>query len=286
LPDSGGVDTLVVNGNFNSYLWSTGKVGDTLTVTDSGYYSVAVVDSNGCSNSYTIHIIRDLATPLVYVTSDTITAKPGDEVIFPLRIFYSRHLPPSGDTEWVGTMSFNRTVMAPVDNTLPSTISGEERTITLRGVRPADMEAGVLIPIPFKIAWGDSVQSVVSIESFDFTVGKKAVIFRYNGLLKLDVCTAGGNRLFSETGRLLMQQNHPNPTGSFTTIDLDLLELGHHELFIADMVGRRVRSILDGDYKPGHYTLDLDLRELPRGNYMYVLQTPSAVLSRVLNIER
>lgn len=286
LPDSGGVDTLVVGGSFNSYLWNNGKTGDTLTVFDSGYYSVAVVDSNGCSSTATIHIVRDLATPLVYVTTDTITATPGDQVIFPLRIFSSRHLIPSGDTEWVAQMSFNRTVMAPVDNTLPSSITGEIRTITIQGFRPSPLEVGTLLPIPFKIAWGDTTQTVVSVDAFDFTTGKKAVILRYNGLLKLNVCTAGGNRLFSETGRLLLQQNHPNPTASFTTIDVDLLEQGPHDLFISDLVGRRVRTIISGEYKPGHYTLDLDLRDLPKGNYIYVLQTPSAVLSRILTIER
>ncbi|MBS1904506.1 MAG: hypothetical protein JSS75_12430 [Bacteroidetes bacterium] len=286
LPDSGGVDTLVVGGNLNSYLWNTGKIGDTLTVFDSGYFSVAVVDSNGCSSTTTIHIIRDLATPLVYVATDTITASPGDRVVFPLKIVSSRNLLPSGDTSWVATMSFNKTLLAPEDQSIPSTITGDIRTLTLSGFRPQTLDVGTLLPIPCNVYWGDSAETVVSIDAFDFTSGKKAVILRYSGLLKVNVCTAGGQRLFSQSGNVGITQSRPNPTASYAQIDVDLIEDGHTNLFLTDLVGRKIRDVMSGDYKHGHYSFDLDLRELPRGNYLYVLQTPSQLFSRILTIER
>jgi len=41
--------TLSVNGNYNSYLWSTSETTATITVTQPGSYYVTVVDTNGCS---------------------------------------------------------------------------------------------------------------------------------------------------------------------------------------------------------------------------------------------
>ncbi len=286
LPDSGGVDSLFVGGGYTSYGWSTGKAGDTLVILDSGYYSVAVTDSNGCSGTATIHIVRDLATPVVDIATDTITANPCDTVTFPVKIIYSRNLPPSGATNWTTTISFNRTLLVPVDNSIPSVTNGRIRTLTLTGVRPDLLEIGVLRAVPFIVCLGDTTETVVSVETFDFSNGKKAIISKYNGLLKINVCTAGGNRLFSDDGRLLLSQNHPNPAYSITTIDLDLLEEGRSRLFIADMLGRTIKTIYSDERKAGHYSFEVDLRDLPEGKYIYVLHTPSAIRSRIMNIER
>lgn len=286
LPDSLGTDTLYVSGNYSSALWNNGTIGDTLIVTDSGYFSIAVVDSNGCNGTATIHITRDLATPYIIVWTDTIRANPGDNVTFPLRLKATPALIPSGDTTWLTTMTFNKTLLAPVDKTIPSVINGERRTLTLNGIRPTPMIEGVLLPVPCIVAFGDTTQTVVDIQTFDFTSGKKSVIYRYNGLLIVNTCNAGGTRLYDASGKLGMGQTHPNPTSDRTQLDFDLLEDGDHELFLSDLVGRRVLTVFDEEKKAGHYTMDLDLRALPKGNYMYVLRTPSAVFSRILTIER
>jgi hypothetical protein len=286
LPDSAGIDTLYLGGTYPTALWNTGAVGDTLVVTDSGYYSVSVVDSNGCSATATIHLIRDPATPFIIVWTDTITASPGDHIVYPIRLRATPAIIPSGDTTWLTTMTFNKTLLAPENKSIQSVINGDMRTLTFTGIRPTPMIQGVLMPIPCIVGFGDTTETVVNIQTFDFTSGKRGVIYRYNGLLKVTTCNAGGTRLYDENGLSKMGQTHPNPTAGRAELDLDLLEDGYHELFLSDLVGRRLMTISSGEFKHGHYSMTLELESLPKGNYMYVLRTPSAVLSRILTIER
>ena len=52
-------------------------------------------------------------------------------------------------------------------------------------------------------------------------------ITTYNGLFKLTkLCTQGGVRLFSEFDTLMLGQNVPNPSYSYTTIKYGLMEDG------------------------------------------------------------
>ncbi len=287
LPDSGGVDSLFVSGgNFVSYNWSTGQSGDSIEILDSGLYTVTVTDSNGCTATTSIQIVRDLSLPFVIIAMDTIVANPGDVINFPIKIVYSRNLPPSGATDWISTISFNHTLMAPINTGTQSTTTGETRTLNYQGVRPVPLELGPLQnPITYVAALGDTSETVVSVDLFDFTNGRKPLIIKHNGLLKINVCTAGGERLYSEDGKIRLGQSHPNPASTATTIDVDLREDGKTVLLISDMLGRTVRTLANGEYKKGHYTFDVDLHDLSKGSYLYVLQTPTAVQSKILTVE-
>ncbi len=56
-PDTSAVDSLILNaGVFNSYQWSTNSTTQTITVYNSGTYSVCVSDSNSCSSCDTIQV--------------------------------------------------------------------------------------------------------------------------------------------------------------------------------------------------------------------------------------
>jgi hypothetical protein len=286
MPDSGGFDTLFVGSGYKTYQWSTGKIGDTLVILDSGTYFCTVTDSNGCIGIASINIPRDSLTVYVDVGTDTLEASPGDIVDFPVRLIRSRHLPPSGATKWVTTFTFNRTLLAPKDNVYPSNTVGRWRTLTFDGNRPDFMEQGVMLPVEYIVALGDTTETPIIVETFAFTNGRVTYVTRYNGLLRIKVCTSGGTRLYSDDGRLLLSQNHPNPASGITTIGVDLREEGHTELILCDMLGRKVRTIINGEYKIGHLDFDLDVSDLPRGKYVYVLQTPTAVRSKILQIER
>jgi large repetitive protein len=59
--------TLNAGSNFASYVWSDNTTQSTLTVSAGGDYTVTVTDGNGCTNSRTVNIIRNL-NPLPTIT--------------------------------------------------------------------------------------------------------------------------------------------------------------------------------------------------------------------------
>src|SRR5437762_557264 len=130
-------------------------------------YSVSVVDSNGCSGNASIFINRGIGPPSITVSLDTLEGAPCDHIVFPIRIDTSKNMPPSGATDYVAVITFNESLLAPVDNSLPSVIIDSAnhrwRTITLRGVRPDAQVDGILMlanavtGVEFAIGLGDTI---------------------------------------------------------------------------------------------------------------------------------
>ncbi|MCB9293599.1 MAG: gliding motility-associated C-terminal domain-containing protein [Lewinellaceae bacterium] len=54
-----GASTTLSAGTFESYLWSTGEVAPTITVSSAGAYSVTVTDGQGCSGEAAVEVARD-----------------------------------------------------------------------------------------------------------------------------------------------------------------------------------------------------------------------------------
>ncbi|MDP4219723.1 MAG: hypothetical protein Q8916_10625 [Bacteroidota bacterium] len=287
MADTGGVDTLTLSGSFASTLWSTGSTSDTLIISDSGTYSVTITDTNGCKGTAEITIIRDISPPEITLSLDTLEGAPCDDILIPIRIDTSKNMPPSGATDFVTEITFDASLLAPVDKSIPSVINGRWRTLTIHGTRPDNQIDGILSGIEFTVALGDSVSTIIKIETFVFTNGKKVKITTYNGLFKLTkLCQEGGTRLFAQSDSLLLGQNIPNPAQTITTIKYSLLEEGSSKLWITDILGRHVATLLDEIVKPGQYVARVDLTGYPAGNYFYILQTPTAVKRRMMRIER
>ncbi len=287
LPDVGGTDTLTLSAQFVTNQWSTGATTDTLFISDSGTYSVTVTDTNGCKATAFVTIPRDISPPEITLSFDTLSAAPCDHIIFPLRIDTSKNMPPSGATNYVTEVTFDETLLAPVDKSIQSSIKGGWRTLTLNGIRPDFQVDGVLPGIEFIVALGDTIVTPIKIETFTFSNGKKVKITTYNGLFKLSgLCQQGGTRLFSEFDTLMLGQNTPNPAHSYTTIKYSLLEDGNSKLWVTDVLGRKVISVFDDIAKAGNYSVQLNTSSLTTGNYFYLLQTPTAIWRKMMRIER
>ena len=96
---------------------------------------------------------------------------------------------------------------------------------------------------------------------------------RVDGLLRMDICREGGERLFDATGRISLEPNHPNPFNSITQLTYETIEKGRTELYILDMLGRRVATLVDTEREPGRYRVYFDAGALPSGVYIAVLRT-------------
>jgi len=287
MADVGGVDTLTLDGTFVSYLWNTGSTSDTAFVTDSGTYYVDVVDTNGCKATAGIHITRGPSPSEIWLSYDTLAAAPCAGITFPLKIDTSINLPPSGATNYVAQITFDETLLVPVDKSIPSSTKGRWRTLTLQGTRPDPLVYGSLGAVQFEVALGDSVATRIRLDTFYFTNGNPVIVHVKSGMFKLtNLCQQGGVRLFSETDSLLLNQNIPNPARTTTSIIYSLMEDGNTKLWVTDELGRRAATLVDDFVKAGKYSVQLNTTGLTTGNYFYILQTPTAVKRRMMRIER
>ena len=87
---------------------------------------------------------------------------------------------------------------------------------------------------------------------------------------------AQGNR--RDIRRYILYQNQPNPFKDLTKIAFALPRECKVSLFVYNVTGRRVRTLIDEKMKPGNYNLKWDGKDnqnkkLSNGIYFYRLQT-------------
>ena len=74
-----------------------------------------------------------------------------------------------------------------------------------------------------------------------------------------------------------LHQNYPNPFNPVTKINFDLPEASHVQLFIYDILGREVTSLVNEVQEPGYRTItwhgtDAFGRNVGAGMYFYSIQ--------------
>jgi hypothetical protein len=85
--------------------------------------------------------------------------------------------------------------------------------------------------------------------------------------------------------RFTLQQNHPNPFNTATTIVFSLDKTGYVSLVVYDLLGRKVRTIVDEDLSSGGHTATWDGKDdygtdVTTGVYFYRLTTGNQISSR------
>ncbi|MBT6628653.1 MAG: T9SS type A sorting domain-containing protein, partial [Gemmatimonadetes bacterium] len=95
----------------------------------------------------------------------------------------------------------------------------------------------------------------------------------------------------SSPHRFALEQNYPNPFNAQTIIEFSIDVVGRGELVLFDMLGRRVRTLLDAQLVAGPHRLQWDGRDdegraAATGIYFYRLTTPTRMLARKLMLIR
>jgi hypothetical protein len=72
-----------------------------------------------------------------------------------------------------------------------------------------------------------------------------------------------------------LHQNYPNPFNASANIHFDVKEPVRVVMAVYDVLGRRVATIIDGDYTPGRHVVRFDASSLPSGVYFYQVQMGS-----------
>lgn len=70
-------------GNFSSYLWNTGSTNRTITINQTGKYSITVTDKNGCTGKDFTEINTILPSPTNFLATDTSICSYGDLLLKP-----------------------------------------------------------------------------------------------------------------------------------------------------------------------------------------------------------
>jgi serine protease AprX len=70
----------------------------------------------------------------------------------------------------------------------------------------------------------------------------------------------------------VLLQNAPNPFRTSATITYRLAAPGHARLGVYDVLGRRVRTLVDGSQSAGEHRVTLQREDLPAGTYFYRLE--------------
>ena len=244
------------------------------------WYRVRIRDGNGCaaiSDPFRFELQFQATTT---VALPEISTAPGEPVRIQLRMPEQSNLALAGVTRFETRIRFNESMLVPVEGTPAGDIVDGERVITLSGAYPAGTD--VLAELRFLATLGDAAESPLVIEHFDWDQPGVAIT-RIDGLLRMDVCREGGERLFDASGRIALEPNHPNPFNAMTVITYETIEQGRTELFVLDMLGRRVATLVEGSREPGRYRLVFDASGLPSGMYLAVLRTPTQL--RVLRMK-
>lgn len=273
--------------NFQTYLWSTGETTRQIVVRDSGSYTVTVTEALGGCKGRSAPVVVHVSRPYSAVSIPAVVeAAPGETVVIPIRVDSIAVPSPCNFAGFTATLSFNKNLLAPTGST-PSCASnslGDLCSVTIHGRRIDN--SGVLANLQFIAMLGDTDQTPLTLQSFTWD-DCQAADTALNGEFRLqNVCTVGGKRLFFAVGRLDLKQNRPNPFNPTTEIEYEITEPGRTRLFVSNMLGQTIAVLADGDIDPGRYQVTFDAGEIPSGIYLYTLQTPTRIVTRMMQVEK
>ncbi|MDB5035255.1 MAG: 5-nucleotidase [Chlorobi bacterium] len=216
----------------------------------------------------------------------SVTAAPGDTVVIPLTITSAGSAPAASIGSYRTTLRFDRKLLIPVTKPVSDAIVGGDRVVTYTGQSNGVTPPGVFASIRFIAALGDTLITPVAIDSFAWN-DQRITVTTSDGLFTLrDICLTGGQRLINADGNLTLKAAYPNPAGAVADIEYEVVEYGRTELYVTDLLGRRVALLVDAELVPGGYIVRFDTRELNSGTYFYTLQTPTGRLTRMMQIRK
>lgn len=233
-----------------------------------------------------VPMIIDTAT----IALTPISGDPGDVVDMPVLIkdISSRGVPPNV-TGYTATIRYNATLLEPIEPEIsqePDIIENNERIMNV--LLPVDSDGdGVLTTMKFRVGLGNGTASPLLLENTAPVGTGKMIVYEESAEFTLTgVCNEGGERLFDSDGIIELMQNRPNPFTNSTELVFSIAEKGITKLYICDMLGNVVKTIISKSLAAGEYKVTVDASELPSGVYNYILQTPTQKLVRRMDLNR
>jgi hypothetical protein len=95
----------------------------------------------------------------------------------------------------------------------------------------------------------------------------------------------------SEKNSFVLEQNAPNPFASETKINFRIVETSHVVMDVYNIAGQRVKTLVNGEYRPGYYSIgwngkDENNKMLTSGLYLCQLRSGNNVQVKKMNLIR
>jgi hypothetical protein len=84
--------------------------------------------------------------------------------------------------------------------------------------------------------------------------------------------------------RIELNQNYPNPFNPTTTINFDLPKNEFVTLKVYDLLGKEIKTLVEGLHKAGKYNIVADMSNLSSGIYFYTLRTDNFVDTKKMTL--
>lgn len=103
----------------------------------------------------------------------------------------------------------------------------------------------------------------------------------FYGILTRMYASVGINNIGTEVpAQYKLYDAYPNPFNPATTIKFELPKSGFVKLEVFDILGRKMRTLVNQQLKSGTYTVDFDAAGLSSGMYVYRIQAGSFAASK------
>lgn len=216
----------------------------------------------------------------------SVEASPGERVELPIRATVSGGgLAGSEATSFSGVLRFNSSLLFPVGSTPMGSVVDGERFVPIDGEIGPEFSEGEVASYEFTATLGNAEVTALKLTDLRFSKPTSATAesgeFRLNG-----ICRFGTLRLIEAEGKLVLKPNRPNPVTWETEIEYELIEGGLTKLYVVSTLGQEVLRLVDGVARRGRYVVRFDAGVLPSGSYIYVLETPTQRLTRVMNVAK
>ena len=261
-----------------------GATGHIVRSSPDTLYWVRIWSDFGCdtiSLPYSWSRQADPLEPASTVALPIVEANPGETVTIDFRLIEQRQLAEARIQSYTARIRFNGSLLVPAEGTPEGRLERGERLIELSG--SFDSTNDLLHRLEFIAALGNASSTPLVIEYFTWDRPDVALT-RIDGEFRLGICREGGERLFDATGELALEPNHPNPFNAMTVITFEVIERGYTELFVMDVLGRRVATLLQSSVEPGRYQIAFEAGDLTSGIYISVLKTPTQVRMRPMRL--
>ncbi len=272
------------NYGYTDYLWSTGETTRMITVKDPGAYTVTVTDTNGCVKTSPPETI-EVTYPSAHISlpETTLSANTGEGISIPMYIKQSEHLDTCKTYRFTAKIRMQRSCLVPMNSDNKGDILGEERTLTINGMRKKG--DSVLAVMDFMAVLGNTSSTSLEIIEFEwldcpFEVDTGGSFFRIE-----NICLAGDKErlYFEEENQLLIQ---PNPIQGQSDIFYKVAEDGNTKLYVVDILGRKVEEILEYKHDAGFYHIVYDGSNISNGVYFFVLQSPTKLVTKMAEVQK
>ena len=86
----------------------------------------------------------------------------------------------------------------------------------------------------------------------------------------------------AHSNTVVLGQNYPNPFNPTTTIPFEVPTYSNVQLVVYDLLGKKVKTLLNEERAPGRHTVPFDASGLSSGTYFYRLETPETRITKSL----